>query len=54
MEFDEALIASEINHVEKEIQTEIGIVVFATSEMTKNIGGFDGTVKTFEEFILHS
>ena len=45
------VIASEINHVDKEIQTEIGIVVFATSEM-KRSGGFDGTVKTFEDFEL--
>ena len=42
------VIASEINHVEKEFQTELGIVVFATKEMKKK-GGFDNTIKTFED-----
>ena len=42
------VIASEINHVEKEFQTELGIVVFASQEMKKK-GGFDNTIKTFED-----
>jgi len=48
------VIASEINHVEKEIDTEIGVIVVATEELKKN-GGFDTTIKTFEaldQFIL--
>ena len=41
------VIASEINHVEKEFQTEIGIIILANKNL-KSKGGFDGTVKTFE------
>mgnify|MGYP006111806991 CR=1 FL=1 len=48
------VIASEINHVEKEFQTEIGIIILANQNL-KSKGGFDGTVKTFEsieQFLL--
>ncbi len=48
------VIASEINHVEKAINTEIGIVILATEELKKR-GGFDSTVKSFEsigEFLM--
>lgn len=41
------VLASELNHVAKAIQTKIGIVVFAT-EALKVAGCFDATVGTFE------
>ena len=42
------VLASELNHVKKAIQTEIGIVVMATEEL-KLAGGFDSAVGTFEK-----
>lgn len=41
------VLASELNHVSKAIQTRVGIVVFAT-EALKQAGCFDATVGTFE------
>jgi hypothetical protein len=41
------VLASELNHVAKAIQTQVGIVVFAT-ESLKDKGCFDATVGTFE------
>jgi hypothetical protein len=46
------VLSSELNHVEKAIQTKAGIVVFVTEEM-KGAGGFDGTVMTFERVKSH-
>ena len=43
-------LASELNHVEKAIQTEIGVIVTATEDM-KAAGGFDGAVGTFEKYV---
>ena len=43
------VIASELNHVKKNIQTSIGIVIAAT-EGFKRAGGFDSTVGTFETY----
>ena len=37
------VLASELNHVEKEAQTRLGVVIMATEEM-KRLGGFDGAV----------
>ena len=42
------VLASELNHVEKESQTRLGVVIMATDEM-KRYGGFDGAVGTFEK-----
>ena len=42
------VLASELNHVEKEAQTRLGVVIMATEEM-KRAGGFDGAVGTFEK-----
>jgi len=42
------VLACEQNHVEKAIQTRIGIIVLVTKAM-KVAGGFDGTVATFED-----
>ena len=44
------VLASELNHVQKEIQTKLGIIVTATDSM-KIKGNFDGAVGTFEQFI---
>ena len=43
-------LASELNHVEKAIQTEIGIIITATEEM-KVAGGFDTAVGSYEKYI---
>ena len=43
-------LASELNHVEKAIQTEIGVIVTATEEM-RVAGGFDTAVGTFEKYV---
>ncbi|DAB28677.1 MAG: hypothetical protein A2513_10485 [Sulfurimonas sp. RIFOXYD12_FULL_33_39] len=42
-------IASELNHVVKEIQTDIAIVICATKDL-KTKGGFDGATGEFEKF----
>lgn len=44
------VLASELNHVQKAIQTKIGIIITATNEMKKE-GGFDGAIGTFEKFL---
>ena len=43
------VLSSELNHVEKEIQTKVGIVISATADMIQK-GGFDGAVGSFEKF----
>lgn len=43
-------LASELNHVDKAIQTDIGIIVTATDEM-RVAGGFDNAVGTYEKYI---
>ena len=43
------LLASELNHVEKAVQTRLGVVVTCTKSM-KKAGNFDGAVGTFESF----
>ena len=44
------VIASEMNHVEKKIQTSLGIVIAATDSL-KAMGGFDGAVGTYENYV---
>jgi hypothetical protein len=44
------VIASEINHVPKAIQTSLGIVIAATEDL-KAMGGFDSAVGTYENYI---
>lgn len=46
------VMASELNHVEKAIQTSAGIVITATEDLAR-AGNFDGAVGTFEKFIRH-
>lgn len=40
-------LAGELNHVEKEINTKIGVIITATKDL-KNVGGFDNAIGTFE------
>ncbi len=44
------VLASELNHVRKDIQTKVGVIISATSEM-KQEGGFDGAIGTYEKFL---
>lgn len=43
------VMASELNHIQKEIQTSAGIVITATQAM-HTAGNFDSAVGTFEKF----
>lgn len=44
------VLAGELNHVQKAIQTELGIIICATNEL-KRAGGFDGSIGSFEKYI---
>ena len=44
------VLASELNHVEKAIQTRVGIIITATQDLRVK-GGFDGAIGTFEKFL---
>ncbi len=44
------VLASELNHVEKAIQTKIGVIITATSDL-KIKGGFDNAIGTYEKFL---
>ena len=44
------VLSSELNHVEKAIQTQAGIVITATDDM-KKAGGFDGAIGTYEKYV---
>jgi hypothetical protein len=46
------VLASELNHVEKAIQTKLGIVICASQEL-KVAGNFDNAIGTYEKFIEH-
>ena len=46
------VLASELNHVQKEINTEIGVIICATKEL-KEKGGFDGAVGEYEKFLTY-
>ena len=45
-------LSSELNHVEKAIQTEVGVIITATRSM-KEAGGFDSAVGTFEDYVAY-
>lgn len=45
-------LASELNHVEKAIQTSGGIIVTATEAM-KKAGGFDSACGTYEDYVQY-
>ncbi len=44
------VLAGELNHVDKAIQTKMGIIICATDNLKKQ-GGFDSSIGTFEKFI---
>ncbi|MDG2310541.1 MAG: BglII/BstYI family type II restriction endonuclease [Planctomycetota bacterium] len=46
------VLASELNHVQKDINTSVGIMIMATEEM-KSVCGFDGAVGTYEKAIRY-
>lgn len=46
------VLASELNHVEKAIQTKMGIIICATQGL-KSAGNFDNAIGTYEKFLLH-
>lgn len=46
------VLASELNHVQKAIQTEVGIVIVATKAL-KDAGAFDGAVGEYEKFLRY-
>lgn len=45
-------LASELNHVEKAIQTDGGVIITATASM-KAAGGFDTACGTFEDYVQY-
>jgi hypothetical protein len=46
------VLASELNHVEKDIQTSVGIVITATRAL-QVAGGFDNAIGVFEDYVSH-
>jgi len=44
------VIASELNHIDKDIQTSVGIVITATDEFKKT-GNFDSTVASYSDYL---
>ena len=46
------VLASELNHVSKDAQTQIGVVIMADQSM-KEAGGYDGAVGTYEHAIRY-
>lgn len=46
------VLASELNHVQKAIQTKVGVIICATQDL-KNAGNFDSAIGTYEKFLLH-
>ena len=46
------VLSSELNHVEKAVQTKAGILITATDEM-KKVGGFDSAVGSYEKYVTY-
>lgn len=46
------VLASELNHVQKAIQTKLGVVITAT-EGLRAAGNFDNSIGTYEKFLMH-
>lgn len=46
------VLASELNHVTKDIQTSAGVVICAT-EALKQAGGFDSAVGSYEKYVQY-
>ena len=45
-------LASQFNHVKKDIQTRMGVVITVTKEFRKS-GGFDSAIGTFEDYVAY-
>lgn len=43
-------LASELNHIEKDVRTRIGVIITATNAL-KRSGGFDGAIGSFERYV---
>ncbi|MBW2560066.1 MAG: hypothetical protein JRE40_04325, partial [Deltaproteobacteria bacterium] len=46
------VLASELNHVHKAIQTSAGVIIAATQDL-KDAGGFDSAVGTWEKYVSY-
>lgn len=46
------VLASELNHVKKAIQTKIGVIICATQQLQRS-GNFDNAIGTFEKYVHH-
>ena len=46
------VLASELNHVKKQAQTKIGIIITATRELQK-VGGFDNAVGLYDNYVKY-
>ena len=46
------VLAGELNHVKKAIDTKVGVVICATKEL-KDRGGFDPAIGEYEKFLTH-
>ena len=46
------VLASELNHVDKALQTKIGIIITATDEL-RDAGGFDNAIGTFSQYVRY-
>lgn len=43
------VLASELNHIQKDVQTELGVIITATNKL-KKVGGFDGAIGSYEDY----
>ncbi len=46
------ILSGELNHVEKAIQTEVGIIITATDSL-KKAGNFDSAIGTYEKYLSY-
>ena len=46
------VLSSELNHVEKAIQTSAGVIITATKNL-KTLGNFDGSIGSYEKFLQY-
>lgn len=46
------VLAGELNHVEKDINTSVGVIISATDELKQN-GGFDGAIGSYEKYLQY-
>jgi hypothetical protein len=46
------VLASELNHVKKDVQTSAGVIITATDEL-RILGGFDNAIGTYEKYVQY-